>query len=331
MSECCTKEEVFVVALLLRRTKKKKMNRIDRLTAILLLLQGGKRTAGEIAQRFEVSRRTILRDIDALCEMGIPIAADLGATGGYTLPSDYSLPPLALTLHEALLLRLALGSLAQLGETPFKQERESLLAKIQTLLPRRESENLEQLTQTLSLDVPSRPYPTPFLDRLLESAREKQWVSAVYRSEHGASRQTLLPVHLRPEAGLWYCEAYSYERQAVRVYRVDRFLEVQSSPPPPQVEQPSSTIVHVHPSFPEIRIHLTARGVLRLERESYLASRVQRNEDGEGDLSLHLRLEEYDWLVRLLLSLGTDAKVLAPEGLRKRVQQEAQEIARNYS
>ena len=81
MSECCTKEEVFVVALLLRRTKKKKMNRIDRLTAILLLLQGGKRTAGEIAQRFEVSRRTILRDIDALCEMGIPIAADLGAPG----------------------------------------------------------------------------------------------------------------------------------------------------------------------------------------------------------------------------------------------------------
>jgi predicted DNA-binding transcriptional regulator YafY len=57
------------------------MNRIDRLTAILLLLQGGKRTAGEIAHRFEVSRRTILRDIDTLCEMGIPIAADLGASG----------------------------------------------------------------------------------------------------------------------------------------------------------------------------------------------------------------------------------------------------------
>lgn len=108
------------------------MNRMDRLTAILLLLQGRKRTAGEIARRFEVSRRTILRDIDALCEMGIPIVADLGASGGYSLPPDYSLPPLALTLHEALLLRLALSSLSQLSETPFKQERESLLAKVQT-------------------------------------------------------------------------------------------------------------------------------------------------------------------------------------------------------
>lgn len=94
----------------------------------------------------EVSRRTIQRDIDALCEMGIPIAADLGVTGGYSLPPDYTLPPLALTLHEALLLRLALSSLSQLSATPFKQERESLLAKIQTLLPQRESEHLDMIS-----------------------------------------------------------------------------------------------------------------------------------------------------------------------------------------
>jgi predicted DNA-binding transcriptional regulator YafY len=137
------------------------MNRIDRLTAILLLLQGGKRTAGEIAGRFEVSRRTILRDIQSLCEMGIPIVADLGASGGYTLMPDYSLPPLALTLHEALLLRLALSSLSQLAETPFPQERESLLAKVQTLIPQRSRPAIDQFEQALSLDLPLRTYQTP--------------------------------------------------------------------------------------------------------------------------------------------------------------------------
>ena len=307
------------------------MNRIDRLTAILLLLQGGKRSSGEIAHRFEVSRRTIQRDIDSLCEMGIPIAADLGVSGGYSLPPDYSLPPLALTLHEALLLRLALSSVSQLSETPFKQERESLLAKVQTLLPRREREDLDQLTQTLSLDVPSQPYPTPFLDHLLESARAKQWVAVTYRSEKEISQQTLLPMHVRTEAGLWYCEAYSSERKATRVYRVDRFLEVKVAPSPPQLERPASPIAHVHPSFPEVCIHLTARGVLRLEREPYLAARIQPQGNGEGLLSVRLRREEYDWLVRILLSLGTDAKVLAPEELRIRVQQEAQEIAYHYT
>ncbi|HEX4202865.1 MAG TPA: HTH domain-containing protein [Ktedonobacteraceae bacterium] len=171
------------------------MNRIDRLTAILLLLQGGKRSAGEIARRFEVSRRTIQRDIDALCEMGIPIAAALGTSGGYSLPSDYSLPPLALTLHEALLLRLALSSLSQLSDTPFKQECISLLDKAQALLSRQEGQDLNQLQQALSLDVPSRPYPTPFLDHLLENAHEQQWLSVTYRSENGVSQQTLLPMH----------------------------------------------------------------------------------------------------------------------------------------
>jgi len=307
------------------------MNRIDRLTAILLLLQTGKRTSWEIAQRFEVSRRTIQRDIDALCEMGIPIMADLGASGGYSLPPDYSLPPLALTLHEALLLRLALSSLSQLSETPFKQERESLLAKVQILLARYEGEDFNQLQQALSLDVPSRPYPTPFLDHLLGSTYEQQWLSVTYRSEHGVSQQTLLPMHVQTEAGLWYCEAYSYERKATRVYRVDRFLDVKVAPSPPQLERPAFPILHIHSSFPEIHIHLTARGVLRLEREPHLASHLQQQREGEGVLKVHLRREEYDWLVRILLSLGTDAKVLAPEELRRRVQQAAQEIASHYT
>lgn len=307
------------------------MNRIDRLTAILLLLQGGKRTAGEIANHFEVSRRTILRDIQALCEMGIPIGADLGTTGGYTLPPDYSLPPLALTLHEALLLRLALSSLAKLGEIPFKKERESLLAKVQILLPRRESEKLDQFEEALSLDVPSRVYPTPFLDQLLESAREERWVAVTYRSEKGVSQQTLLPMRVRSEMGLWYCEAYSSERQEMRNYRVDRFLEVKPATLLPQVEPPASTILHVHPSFPEVRIHLTARGVLRLECDPHLGTRLQRNEEGDGWLSMHLRPDEYDWLVRELLRLGTDAEVLAPEALRLRVLQEAQKIAHHYT
>lgn len=307
------------------------MNRIDRLTAILLLLQTGKRSAAEIAQHFEVSRRTIQRDIDALCEMGIPIAADLGVTGGYSLPSDYSLPPLALTLHEALLLRLALSSLSQLSATPFQQERESLLAKIQTLLPQRESEHLEQLTHTLSLDVPSLPYPTPFLDQLLESAREQQWVSVTYRSEKEVSQQMILPTHLRTYEGLWYCDAYSYERHSWRTYRVDRFLEVKAAPSPPQLDSLISIPTREHPSYPEIRIHLTARGVLRLEHNPYLGPRLQRQDNGEGLLSLHWRTEEYDWLVRVLLSMGTDARILAPEELRTRVKLEAKKIACHHT
>ncbi|MGE5676039.1 MAG: helix-turn-helix transcriptional regulator [Mycobacterium leprae] len=307
------------------------MNRIERLTAILVLLQGGKRTAAEIAQRFEVSRRTVLRDIQGLCEMGIPVTAIAGVSGGYTLPPDYSLPPLALTWHEATLLRLALSSLAQLGSTPFRPECESLLAKVQLLLPQRPTAEAEQLQDRLSLDVPTHRYPTPFLDQLLESAGAKQWVSVVYRSEKGVSRQTIQPTHLRSSAGLWYCEAYSYERQAMRVYRVDRFHEVCPASPPMPMEPPTITVPHVHPSYPEVLVRLTPRGILRLEHEPHLGLHLQSDETGAGSLSVHLCPEEYEWLVRVLLGLGTEATVVAPAELRTRVQQAAQEIARHYA
>lgn len=306
------------------------MNRIDRLTAILLLLQGGKRTAAEIAERFEVSRRTIQRDIDALSEMGIPIAAELGTTGGYSLPSDYFLPPLALTLHEVLLLRLALSSLSQLNETPFKQERESLLAKVQTLLSRHEGENLDQLQQAISVGVPSRPFPNPFLDKLLQSAQDQQWLQVNYRSEKGVNQRTILPLRLRTEVGLWYCEAYSLERQEVRVYRVDRFLDLKPVPAPSQ-EVPASSIHYMDSSFPEIQIRLTEKGVLRLERETYLIPQVQRSENGDGFLRARFHPSQYDWLTGVLLTLGTDAKVLAPPEFRQRIGQAAMEIAQQYT
>lgn len=295
------------------------------------MLQGGKHTAGEIAQRFEVSIRTIQRDIDALCEIGIPVIAEVGTCGGYSLPPDYSLPPLALTLHEALLLRLALTSLSQLSETPFKQERESLLSKVQTLLPRHRGEDLNQLQQALSFTVPSRSYPTPFLERLLESAQTQQWLSVIYHSEKGISSQTLLPRHIYTETGLWYCEAYSSEREAVRIYRVDRFQDVHIALSPPSPAQPAHPLLHVHDSFPEVRIQLTARGILRLEREQHLASHIQQQADQTGILQVHLQPEDYDWLTRILLSLGTDAQVLAPDALRQHVQQVALEIARHYT
>jgi len=213
------------------------MNRIDRLTAIILLLQGGRRTASEIARRFEVSKRTVFRDIEALCEMGVPIVTEAGTHGGYTLMPDYSLAPLQLTARETLLLRLALSSVSQLADMPFKQERESLLAKIQALLPARHQQDIDQLLQTIRLDIPDRNYATPFIEQLLESARAGQWLCVSYRSERRTSEQTILPHRLYSAGGFWYCEAYSYERQEERTYRVDRFVAVSAT----QASSPSST------------------------------------------------------------------------------------------
>ncbi len=250
------------------------MNRIDRLTAIILLLQRGKRTASEIARRFEVSKRTVFRDIEALCEMGVPVVTEAGAHGGYTLMPDYSVAPLQLTSRETLLLRLALSSVSQLADTPFKRERESLLAKMQALIPARHQQDTEHLLQTIHLDVPVRNYATPFIEQLIESARTGQWLRISYRSERGASQQTILPRRLYSATGFWYCEAYSLERQEERTYRVDRFVEVSATQAPEHLESSHSELPYGHPSHEEVRIQLTARGVLMMERDRHLGEAI---------------------------------------------------------
>src|SRR5215218_6401323 len=111
------------------------MNRVDRLTAILMLLQDRPRTSDEIARHFEVSKRTILRDVQALSEMGVPIIAREGAGGGYSLPEDYWLAPLPLTSHEAFLLLLALSAVSRHSEIPFMGAYRSLIAKLRALMP----------------------------------------------------------------------------------------------------------------------------------------------------------------------------------------------------
>jgi predicted DNA-binding transcriptional regulator YafY len=70
------------------------MNRTDRLTGIILALRGGRQTAAQLATRFEVSRRTILRDVAALGEIGVPVVGSSGAGGGFELADGYWLPPL---------------------------------------------------------------------------------------------------------------------------------------------------------------------------------------------------------------------------------------------
>ena len=83
------------------------MTKTDRLTGILLLLQERPYTARELAERFEVSRRTVIRDAEALCQIGVPLIAQDGAGGGYSLPDDFNLEPLQLT-RQVFFIRFAL-------------------------------------------------------------------------------------------------------------------------------------------------------------------------------------------------------------------------------
>ena len=294
------------------------MNRTDRLTAILMLLQERSRTAGEIARHFEISRRTVLRDVQALCEIGVPIVAREGVGGGYSLPEGYWLAPPPLNDQEAFLLLLALGALAQQADTPFAPERASLVAKLRALLPIGQLNGVERLLDHIELDTPRREQRAPFLGALLDAAQARRWVRVTYQSAERRSVQHLLPRQVYAHGGLWYCRAYAHERGEERSYRVDRIqaLDPPTSdfdPSPPPEPTPYSDSAH-----PLIVATLTMRGVALVESEPHLGQAILREPRG-GRLCFRCPPSELDWYARYLASLGDEVCVEAPAELRERL------------
>lgn len=306
------------------------MNRIERLAAILLLLQEKPYTSDEIARHFEVSRRTVLRDVQALSEMGVPVIAQGGPGGGYSLPDNYQTAPLPLTGSEAFLLLLALSALERLSDLPFRQERATLRAKLQSVLPPEEASGARRLLANVTLDVPDRQARAPFLDALLEAAQQERWVRTVYQSSQRTSTQHLLPRQIYAQEGFWYCRAYARERGEERTYRIDRF---ESVGPPAEGFVPgpiNPSLPYDHSSHPEIVAYLTARGRALIEADRYLSAYLQTEPDGSSRLALRCPPSELDYFARHFAALGAEITVTAPAELVERLVSLGRQLLERY-
>jgi predicted DNA-binding transcriptional regulator YafY len=306
------------------------MNRIERLTAILLLLQEKPRTSSQVAQHFEVSKRTVLRDVQALCEMGVPILSRDGAGGGYSLPSSYRLTPLPLTSNEDFLLLLALGSINRLADVPYREERASLSAKLQSLLPAEQRPEIDSMLAAVAVDVPERTRRSPYIEALVSAASEGSWVQVAYQSAARVSSLHILPRQITTQNGYWYCHAYTFESEEERTYRVDRIHAV--SPvgddfQPVQAPQPKP---YSHESHPEVRVTLTARGAAYVESEPHLGQHIQRGEDGTSYLAFRCPPSELDYYARYFAGLGAEVQVHAPHELRELLAALGQKLVEQY-
>ncbi|HKW20221.1 MAG TPA: WYL domain-containing protein [Ktedonobacterales bacterium] len=309
------------------------MNRIDRLTGILLLLQRHPRTADEIARRFEVSKRTVVRDMWALREIGVPIFARDGAKGGYSLPVDYRLAPLPLTPREMFLLLLALDAIDRHADVPFAQERTTLRGKLHALLPDEELAQVERWLRATSIAVPKRRQHAPLLDALIEATGQmgnQRWLRITYQSAHRRAFHTIYPREVFAQQGFWYCNAYVYETGAERMYRVDRIVVLGPADDEKLPEHPPLAPPYDDDAHPLIVATLTASGAARLESEPHLGQILMRQADGGATLSFRCPPGELDFYARLFAMLGCEAKVHEPLELREQLRLLGKQIADHY-
>ncbi|WP_270170814.1 helix-turn-helix transcriptional regulator [Paenibacillus sp. SYP-B4298] len=313
------------------------MKRSDRLMAIVLALSQRQETAASLADKLEVSRRTILRDMQALSELGVPIYAINGLHGGYRLMEGYTLPPLQLEPNEALTLLLAMQSMTAYADTPFNRERWTVMDKVKGLLPTEMLDKAGTLLHHMAVDVPRRSYTAPHVYALVEYAAAGQWITAHYRSRNHERRLLLLPKHIYAAHGFWYCDAYSQTHQEVRRFRIDRMSELEKAEAPEEARPDalaaagaSSTAAQPDNGF-RLQVELTYRGMLEVERDEHIGEQITAISDERWLLDTLLPESEREWAIRLFYSLGTDARVMQPPELAEAITAMARATIASYT
>lgn len=312
------------------------MNKINRLAAIVMALQHGLETAHSLADKFEVSRRTILRDIQSLSEMNVPIIAISGPGGGFRLMEGYVLPPLQLDPVEAATLIFALEGISHYADTPFQEKRWTVMDKIKGIIPDDVMARIDPMLKQLNHCIPERNYILLHLEPLLACIPEHGWLRILYRS---AARQRWIqirPIRIYASAGFWYCDAYSEEHGEQRVFRVDRILEAESidSSKTEQLtidaERELSQPRPLAKPAVRIRARLSYSAMVEAEQDRHIGEKLTEIAPDLWELSFLCPADQWDWAVRFFYRLGREAEVIEPEELRSEIRQHAQDVYRLY-
>lgn len=286
-----------------------------------LLVANGSTTAALLARRFEVSVRTIYRDIDTLSAAGVPVYSSRGRKGGIHLLPGYVLDKSLFSKQEQQQLVASLQSLSSLAAPGS----EALTQKLEGLFGR----------QNNWLEVDFAPWGfgsegNEIFALLREAIVSCHTVEFIYTSSSGTeTRRRVEPYKIIFKGQGWYLMGFCTQKQAFRYFKLTRLRELlvfEISFAPRPLPPPSSK-----PSFPQKQLSL----VLWFSREAayrvydeFPASHISKTKT--GDFEVHCFFPEGPWLMGYLLSFGSQMKVLEPAALRQSLQEELRLLAAIY-
>ncbi len=315
------------------------MNRIDRLNAILILLQSRKRTPMEMfEERFELSRRTIFRDIRALIETGVPIGGDAGE--GYFIAEGYHLPPVVFNKEEAASLLLGAKFIEKNADTETRQKLDDALTKVKTVLRYADREFLEGLERNVtvvpSLTVQNEGFPASHLTDIQFAIGSKRTLSFDYQSNYKQELTTreVEPLGLVYYSSRWHLIAYCLLREDLRDFRTDRIQKLRITT---HTFDPDR-----HPNYLDFLDHSLSGtdakvGWLRFTKQmarflgdqKYYFGLVEEQEH-EDHFRMKFITPRYEYLARWIMSYGNHVTVESPQELQDLAKDYAKELYAHY-
>ena len=306
--------------------------------AIVVRLQSRRVVRAEdIAADFEISVRTVYRDLSALGEAGIPIMAEPGV--GYGLMKGYNLPPVMFTAEEASALFIGGKLVEHLTDASLRKQMDSALLKIRSVLPRDRQDYLDRLERSTAVVsrglTPIPPLSSETLIPIQRALAERRVMALDYK---GAQRREMTtrkvePLGLVYYADNWHLIAFCRLRRDVRDFRTDRICRLQlqnelfSGHADFSLKRYLQAAAH-EGKFEAAQVRFKPQAMDRVRRE-WFCRLVEEKAETEG-VVVTLLAYSLEWLADWVFSFGSMAEILAPQRLKELVAAEADKVAAKY-
>lgn len=309
-----------------------------------LLSTGRYPRISEIAEKFEVSKRTVERDIEHMRDrLGAPISYCHSQKGYYYEKEGFQLPPLSITEEELITLFLGQRLLSQFLGTPFEKTIRNALEKILAAIPEDEIVDLYSINDIVSFDVkPLRGDEERVVQNYSRLAaaignKTKVWLRYYSASRDKINERYVDPYHLRYHQGAWYLIGYCDLRKAIRIFALDRILELKNTkesfilPDDFVLEDYLSSALGIETG------NLSHEVGIRFDRHQARWIRERRwhhtqkiEPQADGSIILRMTVSGLGEVKRWVLGFGGHAEVLYPEKLRKQLMEETESMLKTY-
>lgn len=307
--------------------------KVDRLVSIIMILLEKKRVgAQELADMFEVSPRTIYRDIDAISMAGIPVCSTSGVGGGFEIMPEYKVDKKVFSTDELSALLMGLTNLSGMVRG---EDLVHALAKVKSFIPADQARDIEIKANQICIDL--NPWMgNGNIKRSLEivksALQENKLLSFAYMDGHGnKTRRIVEPYQLVLKSNHWYFQGYCHSKNDYRLFRLSRMTELQmlqEKYKPRDYEKPTldfEEILEALQTDIKIRVH---KSVLDRVLEFCTYDRVTPN--GEDYYLVNYPFIERDYYYDMLLSFGDKCECLEPAHVREEVKRRIQSMTSIY-
>lgn len=278
-------------------------------------------TAQELADEFNVSLRTIQRDLLKLTELGVPFYSEVGRNGGYTMLHGEMLPPISFTEEETASIIFTYESLRQYQDIPYEAEIDSVINKLMSQVSKPLQEKLRSIHKHISMNVPYRVEKSPFLKSIFRASITKQIIFFAYDSLESIKNKKVIPLGIYSENGYWYFPGYDLEHERISLFRADRVLSLKegnvgSIKLPTMAQWLEQRGIILPQDSCRLVLRISRKAVRDFSNSFFDFSRIVWNSEGTGILYQQVSKKEFSYIASLIATFGSDAEIIEPKELK---------------